>query len=108
MKKLFRKYGVPEKIYMDPAKEQVLGETLKYCNSLGCDLIGTESGIPCKRAEAIVRRFKDRIIKRLELSNCPAVFWDYCGQREEKVINSTVPFSTVSCFQCDGQVPETK
>ena len=62
MKKLFRKYGVPEKIYMDPAKEQVSGETLKYCNSLGCELIGTESGIPCKRAEAVIRRFKDRII----------------------------------------------
>ena len=66
MKKLFRKYGVLEKIYMDPAKEQVYGETLRYCNSLGCELIGTESGILCKRAEAIVRRFKHRTIMRLE------------------------------------------
>ena len=107
IKKLFRKYGVPEKIVMDPAKEQVSGETLTYCNSMGCEIVATESGIPCKRAEAVVRRFKHRIINRLEESNSPAIFWDYCGEREEKIINSTAPASPVFKYRCQGQVPES-
>ena len=105
-KKIFKTYGVPPKIYMDPAKEQVSGETKKLCDKLGCEIIGTESGIKCKRAEATVRRFKHRICRRMEEANSPAVFWCYCGEREAMVMNSTVQTSPVFKFLCENQVPE--
>lgn len=34
-------------------------------------------------------------------------FGDYCGEREERIINSTAPISSISRYRCDGQVPET-
>ena len=73
-KKIFKKYGVPPKIFMDPAKEQVSGETRKLCQSLDCEIIGMESGIKCKRAEATIRRFKHRICRKMDETNSPASF----------------------------------
>ena len=106
-KKIFKKYGVPPKIYMDPAKEQVSGETKKLCDGLDCEIIGTESGIKCKRAEAAVRRFQHRICRRMEEANSPAVFWCYCGEREALVMNSVIQRSPVFKFMCENQVPES-
>ena len=60
-KRIFKEYGVPPKIYMDPAKEQVSGETRKLCQKLDCKIIGMECGIKCKRAESTVCCFKHRI-----------------------------------------------
>ena len=106
-KRMFKKYGVPPKIFMDPAKEQVSGETRKLCDKLDCEIVGMESGIKCKGAEATIRRFKHRICQRMEEANSPAVFWCYCGEREALVMNSVVQSSPVFKFMCENQVPES-
>ena len=92
---------------MDPAREQVRGETLKFCQELDCEIIGTEHGIPCKRAEAVICLFKHRITRRMYDSDSPAVFWCYCGKREAKVMNATIKESPVFKYMCQGQVPES-
>ena len=85
-KQQFKKYGVPDKIIMDPAKEQVLGEAKALCDELDCSIIGKERGIPCKRAEASIKRLKHKIIRGHYETNSPAVFWCYCGERERLML----------------------
>ena len=99
LKKVFKKYGVPDVLHVDPAREQISGETRKMCNRLNCTIAGTEKGIPCKRAEAAVRLFKHRTCRRMYESGSPAVFWDYCGEREAMVMNSTAKVSPVFQFK---------
>ena len=48
-KNIFKKYSVPPEIFMDPAKEQDSGETIKLCQELDCDIIGMESDIKDKK-----------------------------------------------------------
>ena len=104
LKELFKTYGVPQKLVCDPAKEQISGECREVCNQANCKIGPLEKGIKATHAERAIKSLKDGIKHDLVISDAPAVLWCYCGERKQKIMNSTAKDN----FYLKGEVPETK
>ena len=100
-KKLF---GVPSKIVMDGAREQVLGSFKKACEDATVLVQQLEYNTPwANRAEGAVRENKRASRRAMKKSDCPAKLWDYCAELVAKIRCHTAH----DIPTLNGQVPET-
>ena len=103
-KKLFKNDGVPSKIVMDGAREQVLGKFKDACNDATVLVQQLEYNTPwANRAEGAVRENKRAVRRAMKKSDCPAKLWDYCAELQAKIRCHTAH----DIPTLNGQVPET-
>ena len=85
-------------IICDAAREQIQGDALMLCNESGCQIYQLEKDTPAaNRAERYIKMVKDGTKKDLEQSNCPIVLWDYCVERQAKIISSVARTRIHTC-----------
>ena len=105
VKSYFKNYGVPNALVADPAREQILGETKKFCQQCDTDINQLEKGTPwANRAELYIGIMKQKILRLMKKSRCPARLWDYCAEYCYKINNSIAH----DHYQLGGMVPNTK
>ena len=78
-KSLFKDVGVPERMVMDGARAQVLGETLKICQLSGCTIIELEKDTPStNRAERTIGELKRSTRHDMKETKSPIILWCFC------------------------------
>ena len=79
-KKIFKNDGVPSKVAMDGAREQVMGKFKKACEDATFQVQHLEySNSWTNRAEGAFRWNKRSARRAMKKSDCPAKLWDYCA-----------------------------
>ena len=80
-KKLFNNYGVPSKIVMYSAREQIIGKFKEACQDATVQVQQLEYNTPWSNiAEDEVRENKRASRRAMNKSTCPARLWDYCAE----------------------------
>ena len=85
-KKLFNNNGVPSKIVMDGAREQVIGKFKEACQYATVQVQQLEYNTPsANRDEGAVRENKRAVIRAINKSACPAKLREYCSELQAKI-----------------------
>ena len=104
VKELFKLYRVPDKLICDAAREQHLGETLRFSNSVGCHIQYLEKNTPsANRAESSIKILKHDTKKDIVEENAPMFFWDFAMERRADINNALAK----DTFGLHGQCAET-
>ena len=103
-KKLFKNDGVPSKIVMDSAREQIMGKFKEACQDETVQVQQLESNTTWEnRDEGAVRENKRAARCAMKKSDCPARIWDYCDE-----LQANIRFHAVHDIPIlNGQVPKT-
>ena len=105
LKAFFKEEGVPPAIVADSAKDQALGESLKVCQQVGCEIRELEQGTPySNRAERYVGILKEKVLREMKQSKSPMKLWDYCVEWSAKVLSSIAH----EHYQLEGMTPKSK
>ena len=76
---MMKDVGVPDKMVMDNAKAQVLGQFKRKLREADCWVKRIEPHTPFSNAaEAAIRELKKRTARALTKSKCPKQLWDDC------------------------------
>ena len=103
-KKLFKNDGVPSKIVMDGAREQIMGKLKEARQDATFQVQQLEYNTPwANRAEGAVRENKRAARRAMKNLACPARLWDYCAKLQAKIICHTAH----NIPTLNGQVPKT-
>ena len=101
---IFKRDGVPPKIFVDNYKEQTLGKFAKKCREADCHLVTTEPYSPWMQvAEGCIKQTKLISSIKMLKSGCPKPLWDHCIELEALIRSHTA----LDIYGLEGQVPET-
>ena len=104
LSQLFATDGVPNRIVMDGAREQIMGEFRKKCRQSDCHVVQTEPHTPWSNAaEAAIRELKRGFGRKMVSTKAPKKLWDHCLQFEALIRSHTAHNN----FDLGGEVPET-
>ena len=85
-KKLFNNDGVPSKIVMDGAREQVMGKFKEAFQDATVQVQQLVYNTPrVNRAEGAVRENKRSARSAMKQSACHSRIWNYCAELQEKL-----------------------
>ena len=104
LKGLFKNNGVPSKVVMGGAREQVMGEFKEACQYATVQVQQPEYNTPWEnRAEGAVRENKRAARLAIKNSSCPARLWYYCAELKAKIMCHAAH----NILTLNGQVPKT-
>ena len=80
---LFQRDGVPPKLILDGAKEQICGIFKKKCNEVQVHVRQIEPHTPhSNAAETSIKELKNGVARKMFQSKCPKRLWDDCLELE--------------------------
>ena len=104
LSQFFREEGVPSKLIVDGAREQIGQKVRRACSDANCSLRQLEYDTPwANRAEMAIRELKRGVRRMMRSSLSPLRLWDYCSQLQARIRSSTAHNNV----RLDGQVPQT-
>ena len=87
---IFKRDGVPPKIFVDDSKEQTLGKFSKKCREADCHLVTTEPSSPwMQAAEGCIKQTKLGYSRKMLKSGRPKPLWDHCIELEVLIRSHT-------------------
>ena len=101
---IFKRDGVPPKIFVDNSKEHTLGKFVKKCREADFHLVTTDPYYPWMQAtEGCIKQTKLGSSRRMLKSGSPKPLWDHCIDLEALIRSHT----DRELYGLEGQVPET-
>ena len=101
---MMKDVGVPNKMVMDNAKTQVLGQFKRKLREADCRIKRIEPHTPFSNAaEAAIRELKKRTARALTKSKCPKSLWDDCIELTALQRSHTA----LDLWNLRGEVPQT-
>ena len=101
---LFARDGVPNKMIMDGAKEQIMGEFRRKCREADCHVRQTEPYTPWSNAaEGVIRELKKGVARKMLETKAPKRLWDDCLELEAYIRSHTAH----DIYALEGEVPQT-
>ena len=83
---MFKNDGVPSKIVMDGAREQIMGKFKEACQDATVQVQQLEYNTSCSKiAEGAVQRNKRATIRAMAKLALPSRLWDYCAELQAKI-----------------------
>ena len=102
---VFSRDGVPPKIVMDNAREQIHGEFRRKAKEADCAVVSTEPYSPWSNlAEGCVRETKKGSSRKMIRKGSPKPLWDHCLELEALIRSKT----SHNIYELMGEVPETR
>lgn len=101
---LYHRYGVPDRLISDNAKELTQGEFARKARQAKCSLDTTDNYSPWQnRAESEIRELKRLSTRWMIKTRSPKKLWDDCLELSALIRSHTAH----NIYQLHGQVPET-
>ena len=87
---IFKRDGVPPKVFVDNSKEHTLGKFAKKFREADCHLVTTEPYSPWMQAsEGCIKQTKLGSSRKMFKSGFPKPLWDHCIELEALIRSHT-------------------
>lgn len=104
LSQLFATEGVPSRMVMDNAREQIMGDFRQKCRQVDCHVSQTEPYTPWSNAaEAGIRELKKGFGRSMMKSKAPLRLWNHCLEWEAMIMSHTAH----DLMDLQGEVPQT-